>query len=781
MTKRAVRAFAMTHWGSYEAEVSDGRLRRLSPIEIDADPSRIGAFDPAVLESPTRIRTPMVREGFLAGHGTSHRRRGEDAFVPVSWNEASDLVAAELTRVRDQHGNASIFGGSYGWASAGRFHHAQSQLHRFLNVLGGYTGAVNTYSYAAAEVILPHVNGDTSGLEYGHTSWPVIAQNTELFVLFGGIPLKNSQVSAGGVGAHHTRAGLKLCREAGVEFVNIGPIASDAADFLDARQLWIRPNSDTAMMLALAFTIVTEDLHARDFLATHCVGFDKVREYLLGIADGQPKTPEWAEPLTEIPADAIRALAREMAGRRTMISIAWSLQRADHGEQPYWAAMTLAAVLGQIGLPGGGIGFGYGATNRVGAGARPFTWSSLPQFDNPVRQRIPVARITDMLLDPGGEVDYDGMRVCFPDIKLIYWAGGNPFHHHQDLSRLANAWQKPDTVIVHEMWWTATARHADIVLPVASPFERNDIGCARGENHIVAMRQLMEPVGQSQSDFEIFSGIAERLQLRSQFRGDRDEMGWLRHLYDGCRATGAEQGIDFPHFETFWREGIFELPRPAEEPVLWKGFRDDPAANPLPTPSGRFELYSERIAGFGYSDCAGHAKWYEPVEWLGSPEAAEWPIHLISNQPQTRLHSQYDHASVSKAAKVSGREPIWINPADAATRGIADGDLVRVFNARGSCLAGAVVTDRIRPSVAQLATGAWYDPETEGPERGMDRHGNVNVLTRDAGTSRLAQGPIAQSLLVQIERFDGEPPIIRAFDPPPITEGREPTRGGPSG
>jgi biotin/methionine sulfoxide reductase len=417
----------------------------------------------------------------------------------------------------------------------------------------------------------------------------------------------------------------------------------------------------------------------------------------------------------------------------------------------------------------------------VGAGARPFTWSSLPQFDNPVRQRIPVARITDMLLDPGGEVDYDGTRVCFPDIKLIYWAGGNPFHHHQDLSRLADAWQKPDAVIVHEMWWTATARHADIVLPVASPFERNDIGCARGENHIVAMRQLIEPVGQSQSDFEIFSGIAERLQLRSQFRGDRDEMGWLRHLYDGCRTTGAEQGIDFPDFETFWREGIFELPRPAEEPVLWKCFRSDPAANPLPTPSGRFELYSERIAGFGYPDCAGHAKWYEPAEWLGSSKAVEWPIHLISNQPQTRLHSQYDHASVSKAAKVSGREPIWINPVDAATRGIADGDLVRVFNVRGSCLAGAVVTDRIRPSVAQLATGAWYDPETEGPERGMDRHGNVNVLTRDAGTSRLAQGPIAQSLLVQIERFDGEPPVIRAFDPPPVAERREPTRRSPSG
>lgn len=767
MIARSARALTMTHWGSYHADVVDGRLLGLSSFAKDSDPSQIGGFDPAVLHAPSRIRTPMVRAGFLDRRGS--KGRGEDAFVPVSWNDAYDLVASELSRIRDRHGNEAIFGGSYGWASAGRFHHAQSQLHRFLNCLGGYTGTINTYSYAAAEVILPHVTGDLWGLEYGHTSWPVIAENTELFVLFGGIPLKNAQVSAGGVSVHHAKAGLKMCREAGVEFVNISPIASDAAEFLDARQLWIRPNSDTAMMLALAFTIVSERLHATGFLRTHCVGFETFCDYLFGREDGQPKTPEWAESLTEIPARTIRLLAREMVGRRTMISLAWSLQRADHGEQPYWMAMTLAAIIGQIGLPGGGIGFGYGAANRVGAGVRPFAWSALPQLENPVRQRIPVARIADMLFNPGIEIDYDGARLRFPDIRLIYWAGGNPFHHHQDLGRLVQAWQQPETIIVHEMWWTATARHADIVLPVASHFERNDLGCARGEEHIVAMRKLIEPVGDSQSDYEIFSGIAERLQLRGTFRADRDEMDWVRHLYELCRRTGASQDISFPDFETFWREGSFEIPAQATQPVLWRDFRRDPDRHRLGTPSGRFELFSERIDSFGYADCRGHASWYEPKEWLGSPEAETYPIHLISNQPSARLHSQYDHGSVSAASKVAGREPILINPKDAVARGIEDGDVVRVFNSRGACLAGAVVTDRIRQSVAQLSTGAWYDPERAGPLRGIDRHGNVNVLTRDEGTSRLAQGPVAQSLLVEIELFKGEPPEVRAFDPPAIT------------
>jgi biotin/methionine sulfoxide reductase len=200
---------------------------------------------------------------------------------------------------------------------------------------------------------------------------------------------------------------------------------------------------------------------------------------------------------------------------------------------------------------------------------------------------------------------------------------------------------------------------------------------------------------------------------------------------------------------------------------LYGEFRADPEAHPLKTPSGRIEIFSERIAGFGYDDCPGHPVWRAPREWLGSPRAQKFPLHLLSSQPATRLHSQLDDALVSRAAKVAGREPLWLHSRDAAARGIRDGDVVRVFNERGACLAGALLTDSIRPDVVLIQTGAWYDPLDPTDPFSLDKHGNPNVLTHDLGTSRLSQGPAAQSVLVEVERATEAPPVT-AFDPPPM-------------
>jgi biotin/methionine sulfoxide reductase len=191
--------------------------------------------------------------------------------------------------------------------------------------------------------------------------------------------------------------------------------------------------------------------------------------------------------------------------------------------------------------------------------------------------------------------------------------------------------------------------------------------------------------------------------------------------------------------------------------------RSDPDRNPLPTPSGRVELYSPTIASFGYSDCPAHPTWLEPQEWLGSGALKRYPLHLLSPQPRNRLHSQYDHADYSAAAKVAGREPVRINPCDARVRGIRSGDVVRLFNDRGQCLAGAVITADVRQGVVVLATGAWYDPVAPG---GLDRHGNPNVLTLDKGTSRLAQAPSSGTVLVELERYAGSAPAVQAFVPP---------------
>lgn len=761
-----------THWGAYVAEVVDGRLTALTPFAKDGEPSPIGQSQVDTLDDACRIRQPMVRAGWLEnGVGSDRAGRGRQPFVPVAWERALDLVAGEIARVRDRHGNQAIFAGSYGWASAGRFHHAQSQLHRFFNQAGGYTASVNTYSFAAGEVILPHVCGGLFDLLGRATAWSVIAEHTDLMVLFGGMPAKNTQVNAGGIGSHTAAQGMRQCAEAGVQFAAISPLKADALAELGAEWLQPRPGTDTAIMMGLAHTLVAEGLHDEAFLARYCVGFERFRPYLMGETDGQPKDAEWAGRIAEIDAETIRALARRMARGRTLVSISWSLQRADHGEQPFWMLVALAALLGQIGLPGGGFGLGYGCVDSVGNGVRKLDWAAVPQGENPVKDFIPVARISDLLLKPGETFTYDGRTLTYPDIHMVYWAGGNPFHHHQDLNRLIEAWRRPETIICHELWWNALARHCDIVLPATTPLERNDIACARTDRFMLAMHRAVAPTGQARNDHDIFADVAGRLGFRERFTEGRGEMEWLRHLYDVTRQRASQAGVEFPSFEAFWEEGHVEVALPEEAPVLFSEFRGAPDAHPLPTPSGKIEIFSATIDAFAYPDCPGHPTWLEPAEWLGSERARRYPLHLMSNQPKTRLHAQLDNGAVSRASKVRGREPLTMNPADAARRGIAAGDVVRVYNDRGACLAGVVLSDGVRVGVVQLATGAWFDPVRPGEIGSLDRHGNPNMLTLDKGTSSLAQGPIANSALVEVERFADEPPPITVFAAPALVDG----------
>ena len=753
-----------SHWGSYRVEVDGGRVRTLHGFEEDRDPSPIGTGIAEVLDGPTRITAPMVRKSWLEqGPGANTAGRGREPFVEVSWEQAETLVAQEIDRVRTDHGNEAIFGGSYGWASAGRFHHAQSQLKRFLNCIGGFTRSVDTYSFAAAEVAVPHIMGTFRGYLGHATTWPSIVANTELFVAFGGVPLKNGQVNSGGVGQHVQRDALDAAIDAGIEFVTISPLRSDMPARADSTWLPVRPSSDTALMLALAHTLLNESLHDEPFIARYTAGFEVFASYLQGEHDGVEKSADWAAPLCEIDPRTIRQLARRMAAKRTMLSVSWSLTRQDHGEQPFWAAISLAAMLGQMGLPGGGIGFGYSAINAIGYHHASIDGASLPQGRNPVDSFIPVARISDMLLEPGGTFDYNGETHTYPDVRLIYWAGGNPFHHHQDLNRMLEAWRKPDTIVVHEWCWNAMAKHADIVLPCTTPLERNDLGMTPRDPYMIFMEQAVQPVGQSRNDFDSFAGIAERLGQRETFTEGRDEMAWLKQLYEQTAKSTREH--ELPAFDSFKEDRWIKLETDAPPGVMMEAFRADPERNPLKTPSGRIEIFSETVAGFGYADCPGHATWFEPVEWLGNATDA-FPLHLISNQPRTKLHSQLDHGTYSRSQKIHEREPLTMHPRDARARGITDGTIVRVSSKRGACLAAAVVDDAIRPGVVQLSTGAWFDP---AGDIGSDcKHGNPNVLTMDKGTSRLAQGPIAHSCLVEVARYDGPLPELTAFQPPEI-------------
>jgi biotin/methionine sulfoxide reductase len=761
-----------THWGNYDVLTRHGRVTEIHPAPQDDDPSPIGLGMVAALTDKVRIQRPAVRLGWLKdGPRQRGNRRGAEPFVEVSWKQALDLAAAELERVKVEHGNEAIYGGSYGWGSAGRFHHAQSQIHRFLSMNGGYTDTVNTYSSAALEVILPHViGGDSSAIYSAIPTYAEIQSHTELVVAFGGLPLKNTQVNTGGVGAHAARACLEECAARGVEFVNVGPLRDDLPEFVDSRWVSPRPNADVALMLGLAYVLVDSNRHDRFFLERCCEGWAQFAAYLSGADDGKAKTAEWAAEIAEVPAALIESLAHEIADKRTLVTASWSIQRARHGEQPPWMALTLAAMSGSMGRPGGGFATGIG-TESIGVQPDRHRIAAFPKPPNAVKSRLPVARVSDALLNPGGRVDYDGQSLRYPDTRLVYWCGGNPFHHHQDLNRLVEAWQRPETIIVNDAWWTSNARHADIVFPVATFLERNDFSAGWHDSWLSAMHKATEPPGEARIDYDVFAELAERLGFGSRFTEDRSADDWVRHLYDTTREMLADSGVAAPKFDDFWQMKRFEMPTPAPSPSIdFAALRHDADRYPLQTPSGKIEIYSERIASFNYEDCPGHPTWLEPVEWLGATLTARFPLHLISNQPRTRLHSQFDNGSYSREAKIAGREPIALHPIDAAARGVDSGDVVRVFNDRGACLAGAVVHEGVRPGVVAMATGAWYDPEDPGRRGSLDVHGNPNVLTLDVGTSRLAQGPSAQTCLVELERWDAPLPPVTVFDPPVLLD-----------
>ncbi|MSQ69897.1 MAG: Asp-tRNA(Asn)/Glu-tRNA(Gln) amidotransferase GatCAB subunit C [Betaproteobacteria bacterium] len=764
-----------SHWGVYDVAFDSGGRASVRGAAHDPAPSPLIHGLPAIVRGALRIARPAVREGYLRhGPGVSSKNRGRERFVEVSWDEALALVAGELQRVRGAHGHQAVYGGSYGWASAGRMHNAPVLVKRFLGLGGGFTDKLGNHSFGAAMAIMPYVvgRGDVPNLA---SDWRAIVGHTELFVMFGGAHPKNLQLDSGGLTRHTALDWMHRAHAAGTRFVNIGPAGGDTDGPLGADWIAIRPNTDVAFMLGLAHTLATGQLADTEFLTRYCTGYDVFRRYLLGESDGVPKTAEWAAGICDTGAEGIRALARRMAASRTMLGMGWSVQRSHHGEQPCWMVTTLAAMLGQIGLPGGGFGLGFGATNGIAA-PRPegIPRPKMSPGVNPVKSHVPVGRVADMLLNPGETIAYNGAQLTYPDIRLLYCCGGNPFHHNAELGKLARGWQRPETVVVQESWWNAAAKLADIVLPATTSLERNDILAADLDRFYIAMKQAMPPVGEARNDYDIFSDLAARLGYESAFTEGRDEMAWLRHMYDEAARATVRLGIALPSFEEFWERGSHEFAEPDAPRVLFADFRNDPDAHPLRTPSGKIEIVSEKIAGFGYDDCPGHPVWLEPAEWLGSPLAERFPFHLLSNQPRTRLHSQLDPAPLSRADKVAGREPLHLHPEDAAGKSLREGDLVRVWNDRGALVAGVRFDAGLKRGVAQIATGAWYDPVDPGVPGTLDRHGNPNALTLDLGTSQLAQSTSVQSLLVQIERIDSAP-AVQAFEPPALVSRATPS------
>ena len=481
------------------------------------------------------------------------------------------------------------------------------------------------------------------------------------------------------------------------------------------------------------------------------------------------KDANWAADISGVDAEVIKQLARDMAKHRTMIMGGWGIQRQHHGEQAHWMMVTLASMLGQIGLPGGGFGFSYHYSSGGSPTARGgiLAGISAGSRTSPAAKDItpfPVARIADALANPGKTIDYNGTKVTYPDIKMVYVAGGNTFHQHQDTNNLVKAWQNPETVVVNEPYWTATAKHADIVLPVTTTYERNDLdmGGDYSQLYVFPLRQCVPPQHEAKNDFDVFAGIAEILGVHDAFTEGKDEMLWLKGMYDDMKAQARNARVALPPFDMFWASNNyirFPIPEENKQWVRFADFRENPLLNPLGTPSGKIEIYSDAIAKMGYEDCKAIPTWMPPHEWYRGPEAAKYPLSLNTGHRIYRLHSQLDNTPLRKKYAVADREAIWIHPKDAAARGISAGDLVRAFNDRGQILVGAVITDNVREGVVRISEGAWFDPADPSQPGSLCKNGNVNCLTFDVGSSSLAQGNCGQMSQLQIEKYTG--PVLQ--------------------
>lgn len=747
--------YTAAHWGAYQFTPGNDTL---TPIAGDDAPSRIGkGWVSAARNTQARVLTPAVRSGWL--RGDKGAGRANDTFVQVSWEQILDLTAQEIGRVTETYGNTAIYGGSYGWSSAGRFHHAQSQMRRFLNTVGGFVSSRETYSHAAAEVLWPHIIGmSNKTFQDQMTALPMVEDHCEIVLAFGGLSARTAQVAGAGTTNHEIGGWVRRMQDKGVRVISISPERGEALG-----DWWaIRPGTDTALVLALIYEVVALGKADEAFLSRCTSGWDTLRQYVTGQSDGVAKSADWAAGICDLPAQAIRDLALQLTQRPSLVSMTWGMQRADHGEQPIWAGLALACVLGHIGKPGLGYAFGYGCTTPVGRPTRLINWPSLPQGQNPVQDYIPVARIADMLLQPGEDYAYNGAIRQYPDIRLVWWSGGNPFHHHQDLRRLEQAWSRPETVIVNEHSWTATARRADIVLPATTPLERSDIMMNRRDTTLLYMSELFAPLGHARNDYDILSDLSQRMGTEDTFTEDRNAEDWQRDIWQRSCDVATANGFTLPNWDSFRATGRFDVPDAADARVAFEGFVADPLAQPLGTETGKITLTNHGIAAMSLPDCAGHPSWLPPVE--GAP-LAEGQFHLISGQPDTRLHAQNDQGSEAAKDKVQGREACGIHPHVAARLGVSEGDVVRLWNARGACLAGVRLIEGMRLDCISLPTGAWYDPQVVDGAY-LEVHGNPNALTIDKGCSGLSQGNIAHTTVVRAEKWTNPLPQLSITTPP---------------
>lgn len=637
--------------------------------------------------APDRLKFPMKRVGVS----------GEGEFERISWGEALDTVASELRRIKKTYGSAAILYIGYS-GNLGTFLHSKKAVSRLLNMFGGFTSIWGSASFEGS-LFSSRVTYGT--LATGHTRDDLL--NSRLIIMWGWNPAETIQIP-------NTCLYLAMAKERGTQIVSVDPRFTDSVAAFASQWIPIRPGTDAAMLVAMAHVIITEDLLDHEFIDSYTVGFDLFKAYVLGLEDGLPKTPAWAAAITGVAANTIEKLAREYATNKPSALLTFGAPgRSVYGEQFHRATSTLAAMTGNIGIHGG---------EPAGAGVQPVGLPfprapRLPEGTNPVKDRVHISKVWDAILKGKAGGSSSG-------IKMLYVTNANPLNQFPNTSKGVKALKKLEFVIVHEQFMTATARFADILLPVNTHLERNDI-CrpwASGPYYIY-LSKVIDSLHESKSDLEICCELATRLNIEGYSEKTDDE--WLRELWTSAEELTYSKPL--PNYDVFKRKGVhkIELQEPA---IAFKEQIADPKKHPFPTPSGKIEIYSQRLADMNNPKLPPIPKYVEAWEGHNSALAKHYPLQLITPHSRRRVHSIMDNIAWLKELEP---QALWINSVDARSRGIKNGEMVKVFNNRGEVVIPAKVTERIMPGVVSLAEGACYNPDG----RGIDRGGCANVLTKD--------------------------------------------------
>ena len=665
-----------------------------------------------------RLLYPMKRTG----------KRGEAKFARVSWDEAFETMAERIVRTRDTHGPASLFV-PYGTGSY-NLTNGRSTAERLLNLVGGSLGYYNSYSWACISAATPTVYG-TAVTGNQRQDW----LNARYIMMWSWNPAEMRD----GTNSEYF---IKKARERGARVVCLDPRQTLSAVALADEWIPVRPGTDAALMSAMVYVMITEGLYDREFVRTHCLGFDETqmpagaegaetyKDYILGSRDGVPKTPKWAEPITAVPRATIARLAREYATTKPAVLYqGYGMQRRAYGEQAVRAGCVLAAITGNVGIPGGWAG---GVALQAPAGGP--NEDLMPVGENPVRAKIPIFLWTEAVLRGASMGPADGVvgaERLGTDLKLIWSVASNILiNQHSNVNRSAEILadeSKIEFLAVQDNFLTPTARFADLLLPACTQFETWGVqdGWKYGEEIILAPK-IVDPPGEARSDYAICAGVAEKLGVAEAYTEGRDERGWMEWGVDEYRRTRFPEMPPLAALEAA-NAGLYV--RPVHSPaVAFADFRRDPAAHPLPTPSGKIEIFSKKLFDMKRpDDIPAVPKYIREWESPFGPEAAVYPLQVVGHHVLSRVHST--HGNVPELAEAFPQR-VFINPLDAELRGLRDGDEVKVWNGRGAIVLACRITGRVMPGVLAIPQGAWWTPDLNG----IDRGGNVNVLSSERWT-----------------------------------------------